>query len=504
MVFENLLKPPHLKRFLLALAAAAAAVVIYLSAEHFRVIPGTAALDEDGPASSAPGAQSVAVIPQRGQCPDNIPSVLSLEAIRYLQRVPAIEVIAARSALGLAESLQLGEKLRVSADTAWVVEIRCDSGGGELQISATVVQTGESGSSRELTQQYSGDTLPRFFRDITAQLTERLGVTANPPVMHPRPIESSAYQNFLQARLLLLTGGLGVQRAQELLKQGLETEPDWSSALAAYAYSLILQTGTHPQELEFLLQEANSSLERSLQKQPDHPESLLYRSIIAHRFEWQWEEAYDSARKALEYAPGNADILAAASTAAFTLGRFDEGMDYINEAILLDPLVPGHRLKYGLMLEFDGQHQAAIDAYRELMEQIPEYPGVHAYLGRTLVVAGRAEAALPHVEIERTPFWRDYGTVLVHYALERNEEADEKFARLIEQHAHEAAMQIAEIHAFTDRTDQAFEWLQLAVEQRDPGVSELIGNPLLESLVEDPRWESLLSSLGLRQQNQAD
>jgi tetratricopeptide (TPR) repeat protein len=127
----------------------------------------------------------------------------------------------------------------------------------------------------------------------------------------------------------------------------------------------------------------------------------------------------------------------------------------------------------------------------------PGYPAIRTYLGRTLVVAGQPEAALPHMEIETAPFWHVYGMVLVLYALERHEEAEKRFAALIEAHADEAAMQIAEINAFIGRPDEAFRWLQLAMEQDDPGISELLGNPLLESLSGDPRWAGLLIELGL-------
>jgi hypothetical protein len=51
--------------------------------------------------------------------------------------------------------------------------------------------------------------------------------------------------------------------------------------------------------------------------------------------------------------------------------------------------------------------------------------------------------------------------------------------------------------AFRGETDLAFEWLQLAYEQKDGGMSEIIGNFFLRQLHSDPRWADLLSQLGL-------
>ncbi len=50
-----------------------------------------------------------------------------------------------------------------------------------------------------------------------------------------------------------------------------------------------------------------------------------------------------------------------------------------------------------------------------------------------------------------------------------------------------AAFQIAEIYAYRGETDKAFEWLERAYKQRDGGLSQMKGDPLLRSLERDPR-----------------
>jgi tetratricopeptide (TPR) repeat protein len=310
-------------------------------------------------------------------------------------------------------------------------------------------------------------------------------------------VPPEAFEGYLFARALLLQGGAGLEQAQETLEQTLELVPDWPPALAAYAYSLLLQTAAGADRDGSALAAARKILERARLLDPDLPQAWLYTSLMAHRFDWDWAAADDAARKALALATGDASVLSAASTAEFSLGKFDEGVEHLRKAIVLDPLVLSHRLKYGLMLEFDGQRQSAIDAYRDLMALDPAFPGVHAYLGRTLVIAGRAEAARRHMEIETSDFWRLYGTCLVLFALNRNAEAGLEMARLIREFGGEAAIQIAELYAYDGQLDRAFDWLEKAVEQRDPGVANLVGNPLLENLRNDPRWRDLLDMLRL-------
>ena len=48
-----------------------------------------------------------------------------------------------------------------------------------------------------------------------------------------------------------------------------------------------------------------------------------------------------------------------------------------------------------------------------------------------------------------------------------------------------------------NEVDHAFEWLERAYDQRDPGLSEMKTDPLLRSLYADPRWDAFLRKMGL-------
>ena len=70
-------------------------------------------------------------------------------------------------------------------------------------------------------------------------------------------------------------------------------------------------------------------------------------------------------------------------------------------------------------------------------------------------------------------------------------------ASLVSSSAKEAPFQIAEIHASRGEPDAAFEWLDRAYAERDGGLAEILGNPFLETLEADPRYEALLARLRL-------
>jgi hypothetical protein len=59
------------------------------------------------------------------------------------------------------------------------------------------------------------------------------------------------------------------------------------------------------------------------------------------------------------------------------------------------------------------------------------------------------------------------------------------------------AYQIAEACAYCAEIDLAFEWLERAYTQRDPGTGMVRADPLLRSLSGDPRWQLFLEKMGL-------
>jgi hypothetical protein len=56
---------------------------------------------------------------------------------------------------------------------------------------------------------------------------------------------------------------------------------------------------------------------------------------------------------------------------------------------------------------------------------------------------------------------------------------------------------IAEIYAFRNQPDEAFEWLDRAYAQHDDGLVHMKVEPLLKNLHSDPRYIALLKKLNL-------
>jgi thioredoxin-like negative regulator of GroEL len=93
------------------------------------------------------------------------------------------------------------------------------------------------------------------------------------------------------------------------------------------------------------------------------------------------------------------------------------------------------------------------------------------------VLQGKPESALRESGQEADPFWRRYSEILALTAAERYAEAGPLLDRMIAEDGAFAAFQLAEILAFAGEVEQAFEWLERARQQRDPGLSALLRQP---------------------------
>ena len=61
----------------------------------------------------------------------------------------------------------------------------------------------------------------------------------------------------------------------------------------------------------------------------------------------------------------------------------------------------------------------------------------------------------------------------------------------------DSAYQAADVYAARVEADLAFEWLDRAYAQRDPGLTQMKTDPCLRSLHTDPRWDIFLRKMGL-------
>jgi hypothetical protein len=124
-------------------------------------------------------------------------------------------------------------------------------------------------------------------------------------------------------------------------------------------------------------------------------------------------------------------------------------------------------------------------------------------LAMALLLKGDAAGARVEIEQETSDAWPMITLPLVHCALGRKAEADEAFAALIAKYEKDAPFNVAHDYAFCGNADNAFEWLDKALADKDPGVAEIVAENLFAPIHSDKRWLPFLRKIGMAPEQRA-
>ena len=85
---------------------------------------------------------------------------------------------------------------------------------------------------------------------------------------------------------------------------------------------------------------------------------------------------------------------------------------------------------------------------------------------------------------------------MAYQALGRKADSDAALAALIAKYEKDGPSNIASVYAYRGEANQAFEWLDKAVEYGDPGIGDIVGENLFDKIHADPRWLPFLRKIG--------
>ena len=218
---------------------------------------------------------------------------------------------------------------------------------------------------------------------------------------------------------------------------------------------------------------------------------------VKYYHDFDWDEAEATFQKALSLEPGNVNVLGHLGSLALTLGHLDEAIQFIKQALVIDPLKPILYIEQGANLTYSNRFVEAIVQYKKILELNPQVQRAHMYMGRIYLLQSKPEMALAEMQQETIEVFKRFGLTLAYHALGRKKEADEELRNYIAIYQNDWAYLIAEIYAFRGEKDKAFEWLEKAYTRKDSWLIFLKDDPLLKNLESDPRHTAFLKKMKL-------
>jgi len=284
-------------------------------------------------------------------------------------------------------------------------------------------------------------------------------------------------------------------------QQAVELDPRFARAWAGVArtHTWIAGFATEGGQKTFdaHLASARDAITRALAIEPDLPDALYARAWIETNFDFNWSAATQTVSKAMALAPADPNVLIAAANLETALGNTDRAIEIYRKAVELDPVNAQSRSFLAFGLANTKRFTEARAEYAKVIELNPSAPWAHAGLGLAYLLQNKFEEAAAEAQSDAGDWARLLIVSCARWAQKRVQDSDAALNELIKNEAELAAFQIAEAYAYRGDKDRAFEWLERARRQRDPGLGNLRKDPLLENLYGDARWNAFLHTMGL-------
>ncbi|HEX4696414.1 MAG TPA: adenylate/guanylate cyclase domain-containing protein [Candidatus Udaeobacter sp.] len=515
----------------LLLAAAAAIVLVGLffafwlmqrsGRNHQPTAAATASMGPTAPVN-APDQKSVAVLPFVNLSDDKgseyFSDGVSEELLTVLQKIPGMHVAARTSAFSFkgknATAQEIGQKL----DVAYLVEGSVRKSGEAVRIAARLTRAGTG-------EELWSENFTRNLKDVFAVQTELAETIVEQ--LRGRFGEADAgatAKEKIQAEVQAAEkGGTKNVEAHEYYLQGRFYENRHSDksereALAAYEHAVALDpafalawAGVAQTNLWFAafsteggqkgfdahLASARDAVTRALSIEPNLPNGLLARATIETNFDFNWNAAAQTVSKAMVLAPADPNIVIAAGNLELARGNSDGAIDLFRRAVHLDPVNAQARTFLAFNLAATKRFAEARAEFPRVVELNSAAPWAHAGLGLSYLLENRFEEAATEAQADAADWTRLLIVSCARWGQKRVTESDAALAELTANASGTAAYQIAEVYAYRGDKDRAFEWLERARRQRDPGLAGLRKDPLLPNLQDDPRWSAFLRTMGL-------
>jgi len=287
-----------------------------------------------------------------------------------------------------------------------------------------------------------------------------------------------------------------LEKSVDYFRQAIKLDPAYPPAWLGLAKSYYAQVDAGYVPAARGYQSAREAVNRALQLDPNMGEAYAAMGWIEMHYDWNWAAADAACQRAVMLEPGSVTVLGSVGGLSFILGRREEAISLYRRAILIDPLNSVAFRNLGLYLYYEGQQTEAIAALKRALELAPEVAMAHGLLGQVYLAQGKPQAAADEANLETDPELRLQGLALANYARGRRKESDASLAELSGKFA-EDPFYIAEVYGFRKEKDLAFAWLERSYMQRDDGITEIKGDPLLKSLEPDPRYAALLRKMRL-------
>ena len=497
------------RRYGLRRAVTRNSAYLYASIILFLVLVGAAILFLWSPVADVPAFESIAVLPFENLSgdpeQDYLVEGMHDALITDLARLSGLKRVIARPSVmryrGTDKQLsEIAQELTVDVlVTGAVVRV-----GDRIRVTAQLINP--------VTEDFIwADRYDRDFRDILNLQNEIISSVAGQIALkltpeevtylaEVRPVNPEAHEAYLK----------GVFHWHRLTPTDLETALEYFELTLsrdtdyAPAYSGIARVWLGRQQMGYAspheaTSKAIAAATRAIELDGELAEARYVLAAVRTWGEWDWQSADREFRIAIDINPNYAEARAFYSHLLQFLGRPEEALLHIQQAVVLDPFNPMYQALYGINLNFVRRYEDAIVQLQNALRTAPGLPFAYTGLAVAFHEKGIYDEALEAMSGAFTAIG-DIETANI-LDLGYREDGYTGAMRKAAEHLTERSrtmfvppVRVAHLYANAGEIDLQIEWLNKAFEVRDPELP-YITQPVFDNLRDDPRFQELMRKM---------
>jgi TolB-like protein/DNA-binding winged helix-turn-helix (wHTH) protein len=429
---------------------------------------------------------------------------LTEETISQLGRLnpEQLGVIARTSVMGYKHKDVRLDQIGRDLSVQYVLENSLRESGDHLRLTVQLIQVKDQTYLWSQDYDYPvKDTLnveDDVAKSVAREIRLRLTSQEQADLARPHPVNPEAFDAYLQGyHFLERRTAKDLEMAARYFERATQIDPGYALAWVGLSRARYWQANEGMIPVGEGQRLAREAVERALALNPNLATAHSQMGRIKRQVDFDFAGANASFQRALALEPSNLEIVTQASSSAAVFGHFDEALQLARRAVDLDPLNANGWENLGESEFFNGQLDKAAADCKKAVELDPDVSPGHYFLSQIYILQGRPRNALREIELVHSDVLRAFLHLIAYHALGREKGLDAALSEFIAKFHAGSAYQIAQVDAFRNQPNEAFDWLDRAYSQRDGGLMFTKIDPLLSSLHNDPRFAALLKKLNL-------
>lgn len=375
--------------------------------------------------ASTASMRSLAILPFENKQKDSTLNFLSdgipENLINRISNLPGVRVLARSATFDLKDTARSIESVRrlLKADMVLTGQVMKMAGGNFLN--CELVDASNQNLIWGKKYRLLTNGLAEIEDAIISALVEPLNI--NIPknakaITQSKRVNPDAYAEYMKGRYLSYgSTPEESEKALEHFRKAIRIDPKYAVAYAAIANEKIVQALFSTASTKEIVNEARTAIEAAKALDPEIAEIYSSEGALKFYFDWDWQGAVDSYKKALELDPGNATIYIRYSSTLADVGRHKEALPLADKAVELDPVSVSSLHNLGWTNFVASNFKKSTEAFAKALELHPNWIWGHIKKANGHVFLKEYDKALYHAEKAEQLLHNRWGSELLQVVL---------------------------------------------------------------------------------------